>query len=38
LTAIEVGCNMSTGYPYWVFHFEDKVWLKQYIYWNWKDM
>jgi hypothetical protein len=25
LTAIEVGCNMSTGYPYWVFYFEDKV-------------
>jgi hypothetical protein len=29
LTAIEIGCNMSTGYPYWVFHFENKVWLNQ---------
>jgi hypothetical protein len=23
LTGIETGCNYSTGYPYWVFHFEN---------------
>lgn len=23
LTAIEEGCNVSNGYPYWVFHYEE---------------
>lgn len=24
LTAIMEGCNVSNGYPYWIFYFEDK--------------
>lgn len=23
LTAVEVGCNCASGYPYWIFHYRD---------------